>query len=354
MKATLEFFPVGNGDMTLVTLASGRRILIDMNILSHPDRDHCSGLERHFHLGAEDTWNENDDKIIIHEMWSSPIVFRRKRDVEGSLVADADAWWKEARRRVTLYKNTGDKEGITLGNLIQVLGEDRDDKTDDIQDILIREGELFSRICREQDETFVARLLAPHYVSEEEAKELTGKNHSSVVIAFELTSENRQRAGLFLTGGDAEVENWERIWGRNSDTPDKLQYNVLQAPHHCSWHSLSYDKYSDLGERAVVSQDARNALSQALPNSLIVASSKAIDTDNPSKERSRREYQSILEEKSGAEFICTGNDSENDVLLIEFDEDGPLQGTNGRGSAFLTSSAGTPPRKVGKTDTRYA
>jgi hypothetical protein len=42
-----------------------------------------------------------------------------------------------------------------------------------------------------------------------------------------------------------------------------LAYDVLLAPHHCSWHSLSWDSWSDYGEDAEVSSDARNALGQA-------------------------------------------------------------------------------------------
>ena len=37
MTATLSFFPVGNGDMTLVETESGRKILIDLNIRAAAD-----------------------------------------------------------------------------------------------------------------------------------------------------------------------------------------------------------------------------------------------------------------------------------------------------------------------------
>src|SRR5262249_27967326 len=105
MSALLSFFPVGNGDMTLITLESGRRILIDVNIreaaddpndntpdvitklrdrlkrdstgrlyvdaflLSHPDEDHCNGLKKHFHLGPAKDWSKISDKIFIREIW---------------------------------------------------------------------------------------------------------------------------------------------------------------------------------------------------------------------------------------------------------------------------------------------
>jgi hypothetical protein len=149
MSATIEFFPVGNGDMTLLTLESGRTILIDVNIrkaaddeddedavdvaellrdrlqrdadgrlyvdaflLTHPDEDHCRGLPRHFHLGKPGEWNKKDDKILIREMWSSPIIFRRAKDVEGSLCEEAEDWWAEARRRVNLYKSAKQKSSV--------------------------------------------------------------------------------------------------------------------------------------------------------------------------------------------------------------------------------------------------
>ena len=113
MSASITFFPVSNGDMTLLKLDNGQNILIDMNIraaaddeddetpnvakdlrgridrdddgrlyvdaflLSHPHSDHISGLRNHFHLGPPKDWKKKDDKILIREMWSSPVVFRR-------------------------------------------------------------------------------------------------------------------------------------------------------------------------------------------------------------------------------------------------------------------------------------
>lgn len=141
-NAKIMFFPVGNGDMTLVMTESGRWLLIDANIrtaaddpddatpdvarllrerLSHdadgrlyvdallvtyPDKDHCTGLRKHFHLGPPDTWSDSADKIIIREIWSSPMVFRRasRRNV---LCDDARAFNAEARRRVRLYRDAG-------------------------------------------------------------------------------------------------------------------------------------------------------------------------------------------------------------------------------------------------------
>ncbi len=37
MKAKLNFFPVGNGDMTLIETESGKTILVDINIRAAAD-----------------------------------------------------------------------------------------------------------------------------------------------------------------------------------------------------------------------------------------------------------------------------------------------------------------------------
>lgn len=101
MTAEIAFFPVSNGDMTLFTLDNGQTILIDVNIraaaddaeddtpdvatdlrdklqrddndrlyvdtflITHPDKDHVTGLDTHFHLGTPADWNKDDDKIFI-------------------------------------------------------------------------------------------------------------------------------------------------------------------------------------------------------------------------------------------------------------------------------------------------
>jgi Cft2 family RNA processing exonuclease len=118
MKSTITFFPVDNGDMTLIKLSDGTTILIDINLresaedeedpsfdavkglrdrlgndndgrpyvdaflLTHPDQDHCRGLRKHFHLGPLSNYNfsppEGEElKIVMRELWSSPMIFRR-------------------------------------------------------------------------------------------------------------------------------------------------------------------------------------------------------------------------------------------------------------------------------------
>ena len=244
MSAKLTFYPVGNGDMALVTLDNGQNILIDVNIRasadgedgdvhdvaqdlkdrlprddddrpyvdvflnSHPDVDHVSGLRNHFHLGPLDEYpeDEDNDRIIIREMWSSPIVFRRANS-QHKLGNDAKAWAKEARRRVARFREKGLK-GTGDGDRILLLGKDRDGKTDDIVEIVVLQDELITAANREEDGQFEARLLAPIYIDPEqedadELVELLSKNDSSVILRFSIMADGMTDACRFLSGGDA-------------------------------------------------------------------------------------------------------------------------------------------------------
>ncbi|MEI8643504.1 MBL fold metallo-hydrolase [Pseudoalteromonas sp. Hal040] len=87
---SIEFFPVANGDMTLITTKNEKRILIDCNyrqpseevvdvkemlrsrlrrneddqlfidvfIVTHPDQDHTRGFREIFHTGTVEDWKK--------------------------------------------------------------------------------------------------------------------------------------------------------------------------------------------------------------------------------------------------------------------------------------------------------
>jgi hypothetical protein len=355
MVAKLTFFPVGNGDMTLIELESGRRVLIDMNIraaaddpdddtfdvakelrdrltrdaegrlyvdallISHPDKDHCTGLRNHFHLGPQADWSKFTDKIFVNELWSSPMVFRRASS-EHTLCDDAKAFNSEARRRVARFRASG--TNVSDGDRILILGEDQDGKTDDLASILVRADDTFSRIGGQYDHSMTARLLAPRPKSPDQSEEeLRSKNHSSTILNFSLSGDGQFDAARFLTGGDAEVAIWERLWERHKMRLDWLSYDILLAPHHCSWHSLSYDSWSECGEDARVSQAARAALAQTRKGAIVVASSKPIkdDYNDPPCIRAKREYEAIAK-SAGGSFMCVGErPTERNPGVMEFE-----------------------------------
>ncbi|NAR77327.1 metallohydrolase [Acinetobacter haemolyticus] len=348
MTASIVFFPVDNGDMTLITLSDGRTILVDINIrqdadnsltatydvasdlrgrlkrdinnrpfvdvllLSHPDKDHCTGLQKHFHLGAlanycDDKKLDNEKRIVIRELWSSPMVFRRASK-NYTLCEDACAFNTEARRRVKINKENN-FFNIPQGDQILIMGEDENGKTDDLNPILIKSGTTFRINNQGYDSNLECFLIAPMTKQSEELECVLSKNHSSVIINFSIASNDYSDKCRFLSGGDAEVEIWELIWDKYRSTPEVLAYNILQTPHHCSWRTLSHDSWSGKGESAKESVDAVNALSQTRKGAAIVASSKLIqdeDSDPPCI-RAKRTYTRIVQQLSvSGKFYCTG------------------------------------------------
>jgi hypothetical protein len=361
MASKIAFFPVGNGDMTLIQLESGRTILIDANIraaaddpedstpdvarmlrerlsrdskgrlyvdaflLSHPDQDHCSGLRNHFHLGPPADWSKAVDKTFIREMWSSPMVFRRASK-SHVLCDDAQGFCAEARRRVKLFRDS--RGAVEDGDRILILGEDENGKTDDLGSILVKTDEVFSKVNGTQDQSLSVRLLAPLPKSADEGEEeVLSKNESSTILRLSLSGDGQADAGRFLTGGDAEVAIWERLWDRHKNRHDWLSYDILLSPHHCSWHSLSYDSWSEMREKAKVSEKARSALAQTRDGAVVVASSNPIkdDDNDPPCIRAKREYVAITDAAKGT-FKCVGelpSEDEPDVLEFEIGRHGP-------------------------------
>lgn len=369
----ITFFPVGNGDMTLLELESGARILIDINIrepgddvrdvakdlrdrlttdnkgrpyvdamvLSHPDEDHCRGLEKHFHLGPLSEYNDKAEpkKIVIREMWSSPLIFRRASS-KHKLCDDAKAWNKEARRRVNLFKEHGIGE---YGDLICVLGEDKDGKTDGLEDILLRPEETISTVAGKIQSNFSALLLGPLLADDDDDDQELSKNESSVIFNYTIGVGKVTDAVRFLSGGDAEVLIWERLWQKHEADPDVLKYDLLSTPHHCSWHSLSYDSWSEKRRKAEVSEDARKALAQARDGAVIVASSNEIKDDDvdPPCIRAKEEYGSILDDVAGEFYntACHPDSKEPEPLKFEVTAGGLGKPSKKSSKAAAASSA---------------
>lgn len=390
MPTTVTFFPVDNGDMTLVKFGDSHEttLLIDVDIrqdadnpdgearhvakdlrdrlkkddkgrpyvdaflLSHPDEDHCRGVTKHFHLGPlgdypDDKKDYKDKKIVIREIWSSPIVFRRSSKTH-TLCDDAKAFSAEARRRVAV--NRTKKFDVDAGDRIQIMGEDIDGKTDDLGPIVRKVDTTFNTINGSASVYFSARLLAPiDATDDEELEECLAKNQSSVIINFTLAADATTPDGAkFLTGGDAEVFIWDRQWQRHKDEPQVLEYDLLQTPHHCSWHSLSEESWADSGGKAKVNTSARSALSQTRSGAVIVASCKPISDDDsdPPCIGAKREYVSIV--GAAEKFFCTGEYPKADAvepLVFAVTAGGmqpPSKKEAGAKVAAVVSSARTP------------
>lgn len=345
-KSKIYHFPVGNGDMTLIEIASNDkyfRILCDMHIressnrkiegvdetrcdviarlhdiiqtdgdnrpyidvllLTHPDEDHIRGFAKYFHTGSPGDYktvssDNGYDKIFIREIWSSPIIFKRKQ-ANHSLCDDAKAFNKEAKRRVKLYRNNGYIG--SEGNRIRLIGEDRDGKTNDILNIVYKRGSSINTV----NETYIQELnvivLGP--LSDDDFPEDVDadKNRSSIVMRWGIASQGRiVPTNYLLLAGDADVHCWEILHDKYQFNTEMLEYDLLIAPHHVSWRTLSKDSYSESDDPEVCDK-AISALGHARESAVIIASSNKIlnDDNDPPNYQAMKEYKSILSEVDG-------------------------------------------------------
>ena len=138
------------------------------------------------------------------------------------------------------------RKSLFEGDRILIIGEDEDRKSEGLESILVRLDEVFNKINGKRNDHISIRVLAPLPIQEDsEEEDRLSKNHSSVIVQISFKFDGQEDKCLFLTGGDAKVYIWEKLWSRKKNKLSDIKYDLLMAPHHCSWHSLSYDSWSE-------------------------------------------------------------------------------------------------------------
>jgi len=146
-----------------------------------------------------------------------------------------------------------------------------------------------------------------------------------------------------LLGGDADVHCWEILHDKYRFNTDALEYDLLVAPHHVSWRTLSKDSYSESDDPQVCDK-AKLALGHAKEGAVIIASSNKIlnDDNDPPNYQAMKEYKSILSSVDG-EFKSLATHKPNgkrypEVLAYRLTSDG-LQEEEGSDKSDSTKVA---------------
>lgn len=273
---------------------------VDAFILTHRHEDHLRGIQTYFHLGSLSDYvspkEGESPKIVINELWSSDLFWKPESD-SYQLGDDAKAFNREMKRRVNLFseQKTIQEEGdraIIIGKSEK--GTERITYSIGTHFNVINNSNLAGKLS--------GLILGPiDQLSEELDEDFFNHNRQSIIM--QLTVNEGDYSNKVMLASDAECLVWETLWDRYKTTKESLEYDLLVAPHHCSWHSLSYDSQSQ-DENPQVNDDAKNALSQAKEGAFIVSQSKPItdkDSDPPST-AAKDEYVNIVGEDH---FYCT-------------------------------------------------
>ena len=348
----ITFYPVKNGDTNLIEFSDGIKMLIDCKfrseaeednddynviddllsnkltikkhglpylnafVLSHPDQDHCLGFESKFFTGKnpekqEPSEQEKKDKLIlIGELWYSPRIFTEHQD---ELSSDAKAFKKEAERRMKLWKDN-DKTKDKPGNRIRIIGYSDVDDLDGIpEDRITAAGEEISEVDGYSRNKYRFFIHAPF------KKTIDGdsKNATSIVMQVRIDAADKSNIGKVFFGGDSEWRVWKNILDKTSKKT-YLEWNLLEAPHHCSYTFFADNRDDDPEQSSIDFLDNRKG------NGYVVSSSKTIkkNGDNPPCQKAKNRYIDHLPNQDEDYFKCTEEDDVQKPVVFEIRANG--------------------------------
>ena len=350
---SITFYPLGNADSYQVVLANGQRILfdyanvrgtdandkrLDLNAtlradlkdarrdyfdvvaFTHADRDHVQGASQFFHLLHSTTY-QGDGRIKINELWV-PAAFITESATE--LCDDAKILQKEARYR--LLNKQSSVRVFSRPELLHDWLEENDSSAEICQDCLVDAGKLIPTFTEEAHgvEFFVHSPFATY----QDNGMLVERNDCSIVLQATFFVDNTETRLILAADTTHDVLTEIVDITRHHKSDERLAWDIIKLPHHCSYLSLSDTRGT---EQTVPVENARWIYEdQAGAGAIVVSTSKAVpsrdpETDNdPPHRQAANYYRDCVEAKNG-EFVVTmehPTEAEPKPLVITIDRRG--------------------------------
>ena len=254
----IKYYPVKNGDMSLITLDDKTTILIDCNIknaskdenddtaydvkkdllnsiqyrddapyvdvfiLTHGDLDHCLGFKDNFYQGDPkkySKWDKENELIMMDAMWFSPMI------AEQYTNDNEDAYQQEAERRLSLHLNDH-KDKDFPGNRIRIIGYDGDKKYAELDYLRTKPGEIVTKFNHVEQTTFSIFIHAPFKIHLDSPEK--DKNSASIVFQarFKEYSWKTDFSCLAMFGGDSDHTTWDEILERTKRFKNDVTHSV--------------------------------------------------------------------------------------------------------------------------------
>ncbi len=370
----IKYYPVDNGDTSLITLNDDTTILIDCNlregdantddnniypvkydllnsiqkrddnkfidlfILTHPDQDHCRGFDKNFYQGDPDDYNKtnrDNEEIIIDEIWVTSMLFT------WDLCDDANAMRNEVNRRKKLTGSEKDKRG----NRLCLIGYDSDTKFENVTQYV--PGNEINTINDITYDTFSFFIHAPFKQGLIDSKANQDRNSSSIVVQtrFKENASDNDHSSYAIFGGDSDHYIWQKIIEvtEENDNEKYLKWDLLMAPHHCSWTYFNNVPYDNNGN-----QEPQNYSIKLLEEyresggAIISSSKKVVDAKpNPPHYAAKEEYLKYLDSEESDFYELATIPSEKTPEPVEFimTNKGPQKSTE-KAKVALASAGG--------------
>jgi len=269
MTARIQFFPLGNADTLRLDLADGRKILVDYAAMrngdddqdnrcdlpeelrrdlneadrnyfdavciTHTDTDHCKGFADFFWLEHAAAY-QDDNRIKIRELWVPAAAI-----LEENLKDDARIVRAEARHRLRKGR------GIRVFSRPERLKKWIEDEGLDFEQrkhLIVDAGELVPGYEKDGPVKVEFFVHSPFGWRQDE-NTVVDRNEDSIVMhaTFE---EGGMESRLFL-GADANYETLSQIvqTTRRHRNEDRLRWDIMKLPHHCSYLSIGPERGQD-------------------------------------------------------------------------------------------------------------
>ena len=362
-KHVLKFYPVANGDTTLIKLSDFTTILIDCRIrdceedtngntvydikddllkevrkknsnsyidlfvLTHPDEDHCLGFAKNFYTGDPSNYsksNRENNEIVVNELWATSMLFN------GCSNDDARELKKEAERRRKLWESN-DPKRTDDGNRLRMIGYDGDERFESVPNSVPGETIELVDINGSNTNNFEIFIHGPFKKSLVQANAENDKNSSSIILQARFKGKSSDDwTAYFLSGGDADHYRWKEVLEKSEakGNDDKLLWDIFQTPHHCSWtyfNDVPYDENKSPQETSL------KVLNYGRKDAYIIASSRKIESGEPNPPHQAAKDQYVKKVKSGHFINTNTNISEKkpQPIIFEVDSEGLKRTDNG-------------------------
>lgn len=254
---------------------------------THLDKDHIQGFE------------DLLDRVAIGDLWFTPrVLWAQDQD---QLCADAQAFVKEAKRRIEKMKSQGQ---VDSGDRIRIIGfSDALEEHSDIyknlpEGAVTTPGSEFHAIDGEDRSGHFRAFVHAPFKDDAEAE----RNHTSFGLQITLSASDKTLRTLLL--GDLSYPTVKRIF--ECSEADDVAWDVFLAPHHCS-KSVMYGR--DPGETEdTLKRPLLDKIEAARGDSpYVIASSTEIPDsdapgDNPPHAEAAKRYQELVPD---GQFLCT-------------------------------------------------
>jgi len=366
------FYPVGNGDTSQIILENKKRFLFDFRHLkkaengeipeidlkkrlneelkdckktsfdvvafTHGDADHIENSTEFFELLHAKQYQGND-RIKIDELWvPAAMILDTATNDEQS--AEFVIWRQEARYR--LKEGKGIRVFSKPGKLKDWLKENNL-TVDSRRHMITDAGQIVPGFTLDKDgvEFFCHSPFIKHV---DEGEDL--RNEAALI--FNVRFKAGSNTFDYLASGDSRWEVLEEIIEATKyhNNIDRLEWDIYNLPHHCSYKTLSDEK----GDTETIPKPLiKELLSLGKENAYVVSSSKPIEDTKEGREQkepphiqAKRCYERYLKKVNGAKFLVTmeePTEKKPEPIIFEIGSSGISRGGKvfGSGISIITS-----------------